>query len=53
MTGSKVDIPYEKHKSVEWTVEDMISNKNIHAEESGDFYPIYDYLYMDPIKINP
>ena len=51
--GTKVYVPYDKTKSVKWTVEKIIENKNIHVKESSDFHPVYDYRHMDPSKINP
>ena len=53
LVSTRIYVPYEKKKSVEWTVEKIIDNRNIHSEESGDFHPVYDYRHMDPTKINP
>ena len=53
MIGNKVHVPYDKSKRVEWALEKIIKNKNTHIEESRDFHPVYDYRYMDPLKVNP
>ena len=52
MVGNKVYVPYNKSKTVEWTVKKIIENKNTHVEESGDFHPVYDYRCIDPTKVN-
>ena len=53
LVGTKVYVPFDKTKNVEWVVEKIIDNKNTHIEESSDFHPVYDYRHMDPSKINP
>ena len=37
IVGTKVYVPYNKNKIVEWMFEKIIDNRNIHTEESGDF----------------
>ena len=47
-------ITFDKKKNLglEWTVEELVPNKNTHDEDTS-IMPIYDYCTMDLYVVNP